>query len=298
MLELREQIDEYLEHLVFSCEPLTARFVEAMRYSLIAGGRRIGPMLALATADACGHPPASVLPLAAAVEMIHTCSLIHDDLPALDNEDLRRGRPSAHLAHGEAVALLAGDALLAEAITLALREQGGEPARVLSSVAELAGAAAPGGLRGGQHPGVAGHSRSQAGRPASAARTRDARLLVAAVESVLILTGESGPETDSLRRFAAEVGVLSQFVDDVVAATGGETHDATARSFDDRLREPSAESAPERQQTLERARQSHALASAALAQTATDTCTLERVADHVLACAATDPRTNAEGTDS
>jgi len=260
MVDLRGQIDDYLEQLEFSSEPLTALFVEAMRYSLLAGGTRVRPLLALATADVCGRPPASVLPLAAALEMIHTCSLIHDDLPALDNEELRRGKPAAHTAHGQDVALLAGDALFAEAIALALREQQGEPTRVLGSIAELAGAAGAGGLVGSQYVGVAGRSRA----PRALAPARDRSLMVAAVGAVLILTGESGPDTAALRRFAAEVGVLSQIVDDVIELT------------------PEGERTP----ALERARESHAIAIAALAETPRDTSTLERVADYVLACAA------------
>ena len=89
---------------------MTAGLGEAMRYSLLAGGKRIRPVLALATAEALGRPPADVLPLAAGLEMIHTYSLIHDDLPAMDDDTLRRGRPTSHVVYGEAVAILAGDA--------------------------------------------------------------------------------------------------------------------------------------------------------------------------------------------
>ena len=98
-----------------------------MRYSLLAGGKRIRPVLALATAEALGRDPEEVLPLAAAIEMIHTYSLIHDDLPAMDDDELRRGKPTCHVAFGEDVAILAGDGLFAEALRLALTEQQGEP---------------------------------------------------------------------------------------------------------------------------------------------------------------------------
>ena len=100
-----------------------------MRYSLLAGGKRIRPVLALATASALGRTPATVLPLAAALELIHTYSLIHDDLPAMDDDDLRRGRPTCHVKYGEDVAILAGDGLYAEAFRHLLHEQEGEPAR-------------------------------------------------------------------------------------------------------------------------------------------------------------------------
>ena len=99
-----------------------------MRYSLLAGGKRIRPVLALATARAIGRDPSDVLPLAAAIELIHTYSLIHDDLPAMDDDDLRRGRPTCHVKFGEDVAILAGDGLYAEAFRHLLGEQAGEPA--------------------------------------------------------------------------------------------------------------------------------------------------------------------------
>ena len=107
-VELQEKVDAYLEGLRFAAEPGTARLEEAMRYSLLAGGKRIRPVLALATAEALGRAPDEVLPLAAAIEMIHTYSLIHDDLPAMDDDELRRGKPTCHVAFGEDVAILAG----------------------------------------------------------------------------------------------------------------------------------------------------------------------------------------------
>ncbi len=109
-----------------------------MRYSLLAGGKRIRPVLALATARALGAEPERFLPAAAAIELIHTYSLIHDDLPAMDDDDLRRGRPTSHVKYGEDVAILAGDGLFAEAVRL-FCEQPGEPARVLAALRELSG---------------------------------------------------------------------------------------------------------------------------------------------------------------
>ena len=101
----------------------TEKLGEAMRYSLLAGGKRIRPVLALATAEAVGRDPDDFLPLAAAIEMVHTYSLIHDDLPAMDDDELRRGQPTCHVAFGEDVAILAGDGLFAEALRLALSDQ-------------------------------------------------------------------------------------------------------------------------------------------------------------------------------
>ena len=100
-----------------------------MRYSLLAGGKRIRPVLALATASALDRDPSTVLPLAAALELIHTYSLIHDDLPAMDDDDLRRGRPTCHVKYGEDIAILAGDGLYAEAFRHLLQHQQAEPAK-------------------------------------------------------------------------------------------------------------------------------------------------------------------------
>src|ERR671936_1429626 len=130
---LRDEVERYLAAMRFpSAAPQTAGLEEAMRYSLLAGGKRIRPVLALATARGLGADPASYLPAAAAIELIHTYSLIHDDLPAMDDDDLRRGRPTAHVRFGEAVAILSGDALLTEAFRLALGYPSPAVGRVLA----------------------------------------------------------------------------------------------------------------------------------------------------------------------
>ena len=119
---LRLEVEQYLESLRFSSEPAVAGLEEAMRYSLLAPAKRIRPVLALATAKAMDRPADWVLPFAAAVELIHTYSLIHDDLPPMDDDDLRRGQPTCHRRFGEDVAILAGDALYAEAFRLLQRQ--------------------------------------------------------------------------------------------------------------------------------------------------------------------------------
>ena len=141
--DLRRLIEGYLERLRFSERAATAGLEEAMRYSLLAGGKRIRPVLCLAAARAAGSEPESVLPAAAAIELIHTYSLIHDDLPAMDDDELRRGRPTSHVVYGEDVAILAGDGLFAEAIRIFCAEQPGGPQRVLAAL-RRAHAARPG----------------------------------------------------------------------------------------------------------------------------------------------------------
>src|SRR5205807_878201 len=160
-----ERLDELIARLERAAEQLrsgelsadaalTAGLEEAMRYSLLAGGKRIRPVLALATARAVGLEQREVLPLACAIELIHTYSLIHDDLPAMDDDELRRGQPTCHVKFGEDVAILAGDGLYAEAFRHLLTYQRSAPERVLAAAAELAAATGVGGMVGGQYADV------------------------------------------------------------------------------------------------------------------------------------------------
>ena len=126
---------------------------EAIRYSLFAGGKRVRPILAIATAEALGTPSSSILPVAASLELIHTYSLIHDDLPAMDNDDLRRGKPTNHKVYGEAMAILAGDALLTMAFELCASTNhllGVDPMRQVHIIKELAIGSGNAGMVGGQ----------------------------------------------------------------------------------------------------------------------------------------------------
>jgi geranylgeranyl diphosphate synthase, type II len=217
---LRDQVERYLAGLRFpSVAPQTAGLEEAMRYSLLAGGKRIRPVLALATARAIGREPTGVLPLAAAIELIHTYSLIHDDLPAMDDDDLRRGRPTCHVKFGEDVAILAGDGLYAEAFRHLLTDQAGDATRVLAAARELAAATGVDGMVGGQYLDVAGVGDTpEELRRLHALKT--GRLIGASVVCVLLLAGMDESETTAWRRFAAELGVLFQIVDDILDADG------------------------------------------------------------------------------
>jgi len=219
---LRSQVESYLEKLRFSGEPGTKGLEEAMRYSLLAGGKRIRPVLALATASALGREPASVLPLAAALELIHTYSLIHDDLPAMDDDDLRRGRPTCHVKYGEDVAILAGDGLYAEAFRHLLKEQDGEPEKVLEAAAELAAATGVAGMVGGQYIDVRNLVPDGEVSLRRLHELKTGRLIAASIECVLLLTSGEGASTrlPDLRAFAGELGLLFQIVDDILDVTG------------------------------------------------------------------------------
>ncbi len=231
--DLRQIVDDYLQGLRFPARSAGVSGLEdAMRYSLLAGGKRIRPVLALATARAVDLEQAQALPLAASIELIHTYSLIHDDLPAMDDDDLRRGRPTCHVAYGEDVAILAGDALYAEAFHLLLRRDGDErdplPAeRLLAAAAELADATGVDGMVGGQFLDVTAEKASAAGDTTPTAddlrvlhELKTGRLIGASVGCVLQLAGLDAEQARPLRDFADHLGVLFQIVVDILDVTG------------------------------------------------------------------------------
>jgi geranylgeranyl diphosphate synthase type II len=233
---LRREVDSYLAGLRFASDPAVEGLEEAMRYSLLAGGKRIRPVLALATALAIGRDPLEMLPLAAALELIHTYSLIHDDLPAMDDDDLRRGQPSCHYVYGEDVAILAGDALYAEAIRLLLSEQAGEPANLLAVARDLAAATGVDGMVGGQYIDVAGTAPQGPGGLRRLHELKTGRLIAASIECVLTLDGRGGPATiASFSAFATELGVLFQIVDDILDVTGSQAALGKRQGSDERL---------------------------------------------------------------
>jgi geranylgeranyl diphosphate synthase type II len=277
--DLRALVDAELERLRFSARPATAGLEEAMRYSLLAGGKRVRPVLALATARALGAEPEGYLPVAAALELIHTYSLIHDDLPAMDDDELRRGLPTSHVKYGEDVAILAGDGLFAEAIRL-FCEQPGEQSRVLAAMAELAAAIGVDGMVGGQYADVVGEARD-----AEALLTlhglKTGRLIAAAVGVVLTLEGVAEPETIPYRRFAGELGVLFQIVDDILDVTGSDEQLGKPRGSDERHGKLTYVSLFGLGRARELAAESHAKATAALAEAGGETGDLSGIADYI-----------------
>lgn len=215
--DLLALVEDYLAALDFGADRRAAPLVEAMRYSLLAGGKRIRPVLTLATARSLGADPRRVLPAAAAFEFIHTYSLIHDDLPAIDDDTLRRGRPTCHVAFGEDIAILAGDGLFAEAFHLLLERQMGTPQMLLSVVAEISCATGVQGMVGGQFMDVAGVARDDDDlRLLHALKT--GRLIEASVVCGALLAGAQ--EVVAYRTFAEELGLLFQIVDDILDEAG------------------------------------------------------------------------------
>jgi geranylgeranyl diphosphate synthase, type II len=204
--ELRHAVEEHLGTLRFA--PELGRLEEPLRYALESGGKRIRPVLCLAVAEAAHGDVAHALPAAVALELVHTFSLVHDDLPALDDDAERRGRPSAHVAFGEGVALLAGDALLTEAFRLALSYDDPEIARELA-VATL-------GMIGGQYRDITGDDRDLA----EVERLKTGRLFSAAVVLGLQTAGVPTVRQAPWRAFGDELGILFQAVDDILDEDG------------------------------------------------------------------------------
>ncbi len=277
--DLRRLVDAELERLAFSTTAPTAGLEEAMRYSLLAGGKRVRPVLALATARALGAEPERFLPVAAAIELIHTYSLIHDDLPAMDDDDLRRGLPTSHVRFGEDVAILAGDGLFAEAVRLFSR-QPGEPAAVLAALGELASAVGVEGMVGGQYVDVVGSVTDAAGLRALHA-LKTGRLIACSVGVVLILNRTGEPETMPYRRFADELGVLFQIVDDILDVTESDERLGKPHGSDERHGKLTYVSLFGLDRARELAAESHAKATAALSEARGDTGDLRRIADYI-----------------
>jgi len=192
----------------------------AMRHLLFPGGKRLRPALACAAAEAVGASAEAALPLAAAVELVHTYSLVHDDLPCMDDDDLRRGRPTVHVAYGEATAVLAGDALLTLAFAVLAGEPGARDAeRRLAALRELGAAAGSRGLVGGQVDDLDFEPRgADAAQVESVHARKSAALIAASIAGGAWLGGADAARVERLRRFGRAVGVAFQIADDLLDA--------------------------------------------------------------------------------
>lgn len=194
----------------------------AMRYSTLSGGKRLRPVLVIAGAEAVGGDAQMVLPTACAIEMIHTFSLIHDDLPAIDNDTLRRGRPTCHVQFGEATAILAGDALFASAFEMIARNAETVPAeRVVRVIALVAEASGTHGMVGGQMADIESEGKVvDANTVEYIHRHKTAALIRASVVSGAILAGAETWQVDALSRYGELTGLAFQIADDLLNVTG------------------------------------------------------------------------------
>jgi geranylgeranyl diphosphate synthase type II len=226
LLERKPLVELVLEAALPGADVAPVRLHAAMRHLVLPGGKRLRPMLAMAAAEAVGAPPERALPVAAAVELIHSYSLIHDDLPCMDDDDERRGQPTVHVAFGEATALLAGDALLAAAlatVAAACPEQAIAPEQRLAASAELARAAGSLALVGGQADDLGfDASGGDAAFVESIHRRKTAALIAASIVGGAILGGADAAAQGRLRRFGEAVGVAFQIADDLLDAASDE----------------------------------------------------------------------------
>lgn len=282
--DLRELVESHLEAIHFSDGEGpggagTTGLDEAMRYSLLAGGKRIRPVLCLATARAIGQPVADFLGAAAALEMIHTYSLVHDDLPAMDDDDLRRGKPTSHVKYGEAVAILAGDGLFAEAVG-SLAESPAPPERVLEAVSLLSAATGVEGMVGGQYVDVTARSLTADGlRHLHSLKT--GRLIRVSVEVALALGGVDNGGREPYRRFAALIGLLFQIVDDILDVTGSDEELGKPHGSDERHGKVTYVSLYGLEEARSLAAESHEQALDALAGAGGETRDLKRIAEYI-----------------
>lgn len=201
------------------------KIYEAMRYSLMAGGKRLRPILCLASCELLGAASAIAMPTACALEMVHTMSLIHDDLPAMDNDDYRRGQLTNHKVYGEDVAVLAGDALLANAFEYIATQtpqgqRGAQPHQILKVIAQLGRAVGADGLVGGQIVDLASEGTAVDEQTLTYIHMhKTAALLEVSVTAGAILAGADQLVVDRLSRYAQRIGLAFQIVDDVLDIT-------------------------------------------------------------------------------
>ncbi|GFY86565.1 geranylgeranyl pyrophosphate synthase 1 [Actinidia rufa] len=220
MVDKANSVNKALDDAVSLRDPLTIH--ESMRYSLLAGGKRVRPVLCIAACELVGGHPAAAVPAACAVEMIHTMSLMHDDLPCMDNDDLRRGKPTNHKVFGEDVAVLAGDALLAFSFEhIATATRGVSSDRIVRVIGELAKSIGAEGLVAGQVVDISSEGISEVGLEhlEFIHRHKTAALLEGSVVLGAILGGGSDDEVEKLRKFARCIGLLFQVVDDILDVT-------------------------------------------------------------------------------
>ncbi len=219
ILEVNRNLDKFVEEK--DCPQGT--IYKAMKYSLSAGGKRIRPVLMGACAELMGADRESVMPFACALEMIHTYSLIHDDLPCMDNDDLRRGKPTNHKVFGEAMAVLAGDALLNYAFEIMLKNSTVSPNMTIGAMSEIAAASGTQGMIGGQVIDIESEGKTIDAVTLMTMHLHKTAALIMAAAKVGALLGGGGREAlDSMEEFARYLGIAFQIKDDILDVTGSE----------------------------------------------------------------------------
>ena len=219
----KKSVDNFLKKYIASRKKqkdCPKQLCDAMGYSLMAGGKRVRPILAIASYEAVGGKSDNIIPVAASIELIHTYSLIHDDLPAMDNDDFRRNRPTAHKVFGEATAILAGDALLTDAFHL-ISGSGVKPEKLIRVIHELSRASGPEGMVGGQTADIIFESKKAKKEDISYIHTHKTGALIRASVRIGAIIADSPPgRLSSLTRYAEKTGLAFQVIDDILDITG------------------------------------------------------------------------------
>ena len=221
--EKRKSVDDFLKKYIASRKKqkdCPKQLSEAMGYSLMAGGKRVRPILALASYAAVGGRSDNILPVAAAIELIHTYSLIHDDLPAMDNDDFRRNKPTAHKVFGEATAILAGDALLTDAFNI-ISGARVDPKKIICVIHELSKASGPEGMVGGQTADIMLESKKAKKNDIIYIHTHKTGALIRASVRIGAIMADSPPDKlSSLTKYAEKTGLAFQIIDDILDIIG------------------------------------------------------------------------------
>lgn len=220
----RKRVDDYLAQVLTTEQPRFSKLYEAMNYSLLAGGKRIRPVLLLATVEALGQDASPYTGLACALECIHTYSLIHDDLPCMDDDDLRRGKPTNHVVYGAGLATLAGDGLLTFAFELMASQKGIAPDKLNRCIAVIARAAGPAGMVGGQAFDLASDGDMAIGREGMELlhRSKTGVIFKAAIDMAAIVADASPQQRQALEAYASYMGLTFQITDDILDVVGDE----------------------------------------------------------------------------
>mmetsp|Transcript_26521 Transcript_26521/g.51840 ORF Transcript_26521/g.51840 Transcript_26521/m.51840 type:complete len:375 (+) Transcript_26521:31-1155(+) len=223
LIEKKKSVEKALDASVQSNCKETGKICDAMRYSLLAGGKRVRPALCIAACEMLGGTEEMCMPSAVALEMIHTMSLIHDDLPAMDNDDLRRGMPTSHVKYGEDIAILAGDALLSESFAHVAKNtpKSVAPERIVEVIRILGDSVGPVGLAGGQVMDLECEAKKDVTTEELQwiHRHKTGALLIAAVASGAVLAGATQAEVDACIEYAEKIGLAFQVADDILDAT-------------------------------------------------------------------------------
>jgi len=259
---------------------------EAMLYSLFAGGKRVRPILALASYEACGGDPADVVPYASALELIHTYSLIHDDLPSMDNDDLRRGKPTSHKVYGEAIAILAGDALLTDAFAI-LSDLSLSPrvnsSGLLMALREVALASGLDGMVAGQVQDILSENRDPDTETLRFIHTHKTGALIrASVRIGPILFGSDRASLDALTFYGEHIGLAFQVIDDILDIEGDTEELGKTVGSDEKVKKMTYPSLYGLKKSKEIAEDLIADAHAALSVFSSSADPLRRIADYLL----------------